>query len=238
MSSSKVSLKLLIDTKAHKVLFAEAGKDFVDFLFNILSLPVGTVVRLLANTSMIGSLGNLYESVENLNETYMQSNQSKETLLKPQAPSSSAQVALLLTDEVSTVKKVYKCGSCHRYIADEPRAICPNCKYTMSTEMTWVKPNVDNNASSSEGGGYVKGVVTYMIKDDLVVTPMSTISGITMLNKCNITNISALEEKVVTFGMGEGLKLLKAALVSKEVLTSIFLDEKVAEKGLKLLKDV
>ncbi|THG00362.1 hypothetical protein TEA_000552 [Camellia sinensis var. sinensis] len=64
MSSSKVSLKLLIDTKAHKVLFAEAGKDFVDFLFNILSLPVGT---------------------------------SKETLLKPQAPSSSAQVALLLT---------------------------------------------------------------------------------------------------------------------------------------------
>ena len=97
MSSSKVSLKLLIDTKAHKVLFAEAGKDFVDFLFNILSLPVGTVVRLLANTSMIGSLGNLYESVENLNETYMQSKQSKETLLKPQAPSSSAQVALLLT---------------------------------------------------------------------------------------------------------------------------------------------
>ncbi|KAF5946828.1 hypothetical protein HYC85_017056 [Camellia sinensis] len=122
------------------------------------------------------------------------------------------------------------CGRCDRYIADEPRAICPNCKYTMSTEMTWVKPNVDNNASSSEGGGYVKGVVTYMIKDDLVVTPMSTISGIAMLNKCNITNISALEEKVVTFGMGEGLKLLKAALVSEEVLTSIFLDEKVAEK--------
>ncbi|GMP63511.1 hypothetical protein CsSME_00025163 [Camellia sinensis var. sinensis] len=83
MSSSKVSLKLLIDTKAHKVLFAEAGKDFVDFLFNILSLPVGTVVRLLANTSMIGSLGNLYESVENLNETYMQSNQSKETVETP-----------------------------------------------------------------------------------------------------------------------------------------------------------
>ncbi|KAF5946826.1 hypothetical protein HYC85_017054 [Camellia sinensis] len=230
LKSSKVSLKLLIDRKVHKVLFAEAGKDFVDFLFNLLSLPVGTVVRLLTKTSMVGSLGNLYESVENLNETYMQSNQSKETLLKPKAPLSSAKVALLLTDEVSTVKKVYKCGNSHRYIADYPRAICPHCQCTMSIEVTWVKPQVDNNASSSEGGGYVKGVVTYMIKDDLVVTPMSTISGITMLNKCNITNISALEEKVVTFGMDEGLKLLKASLQSKEVLTSIFLDKKVAKR--------
>ena len=29
----------LIDTKGNKVLFAEAGMDFVDFLFNLLSLP-------------------------------------------------------------------------------------------------------------------------------------------------------------------------------------------------------
>ncbi|KAF5946827.1 hypothetical protein HYC85_017055 [Camellia sinensis] len=120
------------------------------------------------------------------------------------------------------------CGSYHRYIADDPRAICPQCKYTISTKVPLVKPDMDNNASSSEGGGYVKGVVTYMIKDDLVVMPMSTISGITMLNKCNITNVSALEEKVVTLGMGEGLKFLKASLQSKEVLTSIFLDKKVA----------
>lgn len=76
-------------------------------------------------------------------------------------------------------------------------------------------------------GGYVKGVVTYMVMDDLVVTPMSTISGISSLCKYNVTNVGALQEKVVSFGMDEGLKLLKAALQSKQVLTSIFLNKKL-----------
>ncbi|CAL2249984.1 unnamed protein product [Prunus armeniaca] len=47
-SSASVSLKLLIDTKSHKVLFAEASKEVVDFLFNFLSLHVATVTRLLS----------------------------------------------------------------------------------------------------------------------------------------------------------------------------------------------
>ncbi|KAF2321307.1 hypothetical protein GH714_038564 [Hevea brasiliensis] len=48
-TKKKVNLKLLIDKKTNKVLFAEAEKDFVDFLFILLSLPVGTVIRLLKN---------------------------------------------------------------------------------------------------------------------------------------------------------------------------------------------
>ncbi|KAL4291876.1 hypothetical protein GQ457_14G023170 [Hibiscus cannabinus] len=58
-SVSKVSLKLLVDTKRNKVLLAEAGKDFVDFLFNLLSSPVGISISLLNTNSTAGSLGNL-----------------------------------------------------------------------------------------------------------------------------------------------------------------------------------
>lgn len=43
-SSTTVNLKFMIDKKRKKFLFAEAGKDFVDFLFTLLSLPVGTVI--------------------------------------------------------------------------------------------------------------------------------------------------------------------------------------------------
>ncbi|KAI8539921.1 hypothetical protein RHMOL_Rhmol09G0220600 [Rhododendron molle] len=117
-SSKEVTLKLLIDTKKNRVLFAEAGKDFVDFLFTLLSLPVGTVVRLLNANRMVGCLGNLYESVENLSDTYMQPNQSKEVLLKPKAVVCSTEASLLLTDDVApapAVNKVYMCGSFHRY---------------------------------------------------------------------------------------------------------------------------
>ncbi|XP_058181393.1 uncharacterized protein LOC131299838 [Rhododendron vialii] len=201
-SSKQVSLKLLIDAKNNKVLFAEAGKDFVDFLFTLLSLPVGSVIRLLTAKSMVGCLGNLYGSIENMNETYMQPNHNKEDLLKPKAVVSSKEVPLLLTDDVSAVKKVYMCGSYHRFITYDPRAICPTCKYTISTEVPFVAPEVAKDGFSGEGG-YVKGVVTYMVMDDLVVTPMSTISGIAMLSKCNVTNVGALEEKVVSFGMDE-----------------------------------
>ncbi|KAF7131846.1 hypothetical protein RHSIM_Rhsim09G0159800 [Rhododendron simsii] len=169
-SKEVITLKLLVDAKHNRLLFAEAGKDFVDFLFTFLSLPAGTIVRLLTAKSMVGCLGNLYDSVENLSDTYMLPNQSNEVLLKPKVPVRSTKASLLLTDDdapTPAVNKMYKCGN--------------------------------------------------------LVMPMSTISGIALLSKFNVTNVQSLEEKVVTFGMDEGLKLLKATLHSKMVLTSVFL---------------
>ncbi|CAK9150541.1 unnamed protein product [Ilex paraguariensis] len=245
MADSKVSLKLLIDTKTNKVLFAEAGKDFVDFLFNLLCLPVGAVVRLLTKQSMVGSLGNLYESIENLSETYFLPDQNKDSLLKPKICAS--QVSLVLPD-VSFVgnKKFYTCSnyqpdqdrrysyegtqSCsHLSVADDPRAVCPKCDAYMTKEVTYVARAKAKEVSAGEAaGGYVRGVVTYMVMDNLAVKPMSTISCITMLNKFNVKDVGALEERVVDFGMNEAVKLLKTSMESKTVLTTVFLENVVA----------
>lgn len=65
MAASKVTMKLMIDTNSRRVMFAEAGKECIDFLFNILALPIGSVIRLLTTKGMVGCLGNLYESLEN-----------------------------------------------------------------------------------------------------------------------------------------------------------------------------
>ena len=90
-----MKMKLLVDTKAGRVLYAEAGKDVVDFLFSLLALPLGTVAKLLtagagagsvvpldgpaapttavaakllpAAGAMVGSVGNLHRSTEALN---------------------------------------------------------------------------------------------------------------------------------------------------------------------------
>lgn len=51
--------------------------------------------------------------------------------------------------------------------------------------------------------GFVKPVVTYMIMDDLEVKPMSPISTIALLNRFNVRDFGALEEKVVDLGMDE-----------------------------------
>ncbi|KAH7537278.1 hypothetical protein FEM48_Zijuj03G0075800 [Ziziphus jujuba var. spinosa] len=81
-------------------------------------------------------------------------------------------------------------------------------------------------SSSSDEGGYVRGVVTYMVMDDLEVKPMSTISSLTMLKTSNVKDIAHVEEKMISIGMDEELKFLKASLRSKTVLTDVFLGMK------------
>ncbi|KAA0052182.1 DUF674 domain-containing protein [Cucumis melo var. makuwa] len=229
-SGGEVRLKLLIDSEQKRVLFGEADKNLIDFLFNLLSLPLGTVIRLLKKQGMVGSLANLYESVEALNDTYLQPNQSKDNLLKPKVSFSASTLLLPNIESYADKKKFYLCGNrCGYNVASNPTAVCPSCRNAMSRECALVNPpNANTQATQDVGefGGFVKGVVTYMVMDDLSVKPMSTISSITLLNKFNIKEVGALEEKVITLDVNQGVKLLRASLQSKTVLTDVFLGRK------------
>ncbi|CAL9025455.1 unnamed protein product [Prunus brigantina] len=217
-NTTRVSLKLLIDTRGCKVLFAEASKDVVDFLFSLLSLPVGTVIRLLSKDGMVGSVGKLYESVENLNDTYLQPNLDKDTLLKPKATVAvGANILPQLTNNInvdSNSKQFYMCSYCNpRHISDVCYTPCPNSyNYSISTRVTYVSPQASSSTVVATGseGGYVKGVVTYMVMDNLEVKPMSTISSIALLNQFNVKDVGALQEVVVHLGMQEHNKVLFA----------------------------
>ena len=68
----------------------------------------------------------------------------------------------------------------------------------------------------------MKGVVTYMVMDNLEVKPMSTISSITLLNKFDVKEIGALEEKVVELGMDEVCQLFFAFCVCMSLLLLCF----------------
>jgi hypothetical protein len=86
MATTKVSLKLFIDKKNRRVLFAQSDKEFVDFLFSIFTLPVGTVTRLLKEGGgMVGCLPSLYQSIENLSVTHIQPDKNKRFLLEPKS---------------------------------------------------------------------------------------------------------------------------------------------------------
>ncbi|XVF75410.1 hypothetical protein PTKIN_Ptkin13bG0186200 [Pterospermum kingtungense] len=100
----------------------------------------------------------------------------------------------------------------------------------MSNEVKFVGMNSDKAGSTSEGG-FVKGLATYMVTDDLTITPMSMISGVTLLNKYNVKDFSALEERMDEFSINEGLEMLRASLQSKEALalTHAFIVKKFKE---------
>jgi len=83
-----ISLKVLVNKENNKVVFAEAGKDFVDVLLSFITLPLGTIARLVAKESnvqpvKIGSLSTLYESVSHLEEKFLWIQTCKEMLLQP-----------------------------------------------------------------------------------------------------------------------------------------------------------
>ncbi|KAK9683412.1 hypothetical protein RND81_10G139100 [Saponaria officinalis] len=231
MVKTKLSLKLLVDQTNNRVLFAEAGKDFVDFLFHLLSLPIATVAKLMNVKNMVGCIGDLYSSIESLNSDYLQPNINTDSILNPKTGLSAPLLSLTdapPSDELS--KSFYMCdnsarsysGYAHKYVTDSLGQQCPQCSSGMSTEMSYVVPEESVDvATSSEG--YVKGVVTYMVMDHLAVKPMSTISSITLINEFGIKDISCLVEKHVQVTLNEGLAILKSSLETRAVLTTVFL---------------
>lgn len=51
--------------------------------------------------------------------------------------------------------------------------------------------------------GFVKEMVRYMVMDDLVVTPMSNVTSLALLNKFNVKGVDSLEEMTVYLGLIE-----------------------------------
>ncbi|XP_057734810.1 uncharacterized protein LOC130950317 [Arachis stenosperma] len=240
--TNSLSVKLLIHTKRKKVLFAEASKDVVDFLFTLLQLPLATVVNILTKEAASGCLGNLYSSVENLNRVYMQPNLSKDLLLHPTILPSSPSITVILPSAArnhsdETTPKMYKCsrnyGACSTTVTDVYNSLCRVCySGRTTTKLNYMKGEATATAtagtapatSGHSNNGFVKEVVTYMIMDNLLIQPMSILSGLTMLNHFNVYDVGALKEAVVQLGMNEGLKLLKTCMEkSDKVLTSVFL---------------
>ncbi|XLT10700.1 hypothetical protein HN51_056493 [Arachis hypogaea] len=150
-TKTSLSMKLLIDTKGKKVLFAEASKEVVDFLFTLLQLPLATVVKLLTKEVAVGCLGNLYSSVENLNHIYMQSNLSKDLLLSPTVlgPTSPSISCLLPSAAGMITPKLYGCNNSNcNTISDLYNSFCGTCTkypyYNTTKETTYIKRNTTN----------------------------------------------------------------------------------------------
>ncbi|KAJ0764316.1 hypothetical protein HanPI659440_Chr08g0290711 [Helianthus annuus] len=202
MASPKMSLKLLIDRKGSRVLFAEAPKEFVDFLFHIFSLPLGTLIEFLGSNQMVGCLGKLKDSIESFDEDCLQSGIKSEDIFNPKT-AFNGDIFLLSYDHASSddqsgaSKAVYMCDnalcsgcdqddSCASNVTLYANLECPNCRGFMNVKRSVITPN--RVAEAKEGVkkkkvGYVKKGKTYMVMDDLVVKQMSTISSITLINR-------------------------------------------------------
>ncbi|TVU21787.1 hypothetical protein EJB05_31549, partial [Eragrostis curvula] len=222
--SASPTIKLLIAKEAQVVVLAEAGKDVVDFLFGLLAMPVGAVVKLLAKDNPLAGLASIYASVQRMDAGYMQSLGTRDALLNP-APAHPALVDAAggfpsLVQPAAAPPSPAAAGSSklkkglqalpHFNIGIGSACHCASCQAAQAQGTT----------------GFVRGMVTYTVMDDLTVMPMSNISSIALLNKLGVEDLGALEERTVKIGYQEGLEILKASLQSTTVLTDVFLAKK------------
>ncbi|KAM0029689.1 hypothetical protein Hdeb2414_s0018g00528871 [Helianthus debilis subsp. tardiflorus] len=170
MASPKMSLKLLVDRKGSRVLFAEVPKEFVDILFRIFSLPLGTLIESIGSERMVGCLGKLKDSIESLRGNYLQPGIKMEDVFNHKTTFNGDIFRLSYDEDQSgSSKAVYRCpnatrkyydsdsGSSYGYGYDYDyrnykacesnvtlyaNSKCPNCRRSMHVPMTVVGPCV------------------------------------------------------------------------------------------------
>jgi len=200
-TEEEVTLKLLVNKDTNKVLFAEAEKDFADVLFSFLTLPLGTIARLVEKESSIGSvtlgcLNSLYHCVEDLDEGCLGTLIRKEMLLQPANSSEDYCSSLKLNIDDTEPTKYFLCTK------------FPCCDHTNNLRISFNKYNCDYCGNPLNRSvmmkhfhtGFVRSGATFIIKDDLTV----------MLNSMDVTNFSLLQN----FG-------IKSASYVKEMTVSV-----------------
>jgi len=201
-----VRLSVLVDKERNKVVYAEAGKDFIDALFSFLTLPLGTIARLLAKDSNIeavrfGSISSLYQSVSNLDQQYLWSHTCKEMLLQPRNSMEDYCQQLKLNIDDTEPLQYFVCENldCRKMVRGRLLSIFRNqkcyCGKVMNREVFPKDSNPEN--------GFVKENATFIICDDLCVMPNVFGASLDILQKLGVETIDAIEEQAVDISKKE-----------------------------------
>ncbi|CAI7797473.1 unnamed protein product [Closterium sp. NIES-54] len=91
-----LQVNILFSKEKVKILYLEAGKDFIDLLMALLRMPTASLLRLLSNAGMTTKkpvgIFNVFSSAENLDSSYMKVDKS--FVVSP-SPPEGTQVRLL-----------------------------------------------------------------------------------------------------------------------------------------------
>ncbi|KAK7373802.1 hypothetical protein VNO80_07222 [Phaseolus coccineus] len=217
-STLQIKVKIVVRKSNKKILYAEGAEDFAEFLLSFLTLPLGGVVLLLRTYSSMGSVDNLYNSIDALiEEKFFISKEDKCRLLYPNVAqhfqSNICKQMFPICEHTSTFYRDYPSISVtgsishmQMHVDEEVRNCDNNENYK---QMKLVDPK-----SSSEGLLKVHANLPamFIVTDDLVVAPASLMSGYALVNRLKIS-LRDVTEKNVTIGIKEVRRFKTKALV-------------------------
>ncbi|XP_058734562.1 uncharacterized protein LOC131606331 [Vicia villosa] len=229
-SDIKMDVKLVRSKSQKKIIFAETGKNFVDFIFSFLAIPLGSIVKLLDGNSFVGCIDNLYKSVENLDSSWC--TDSRSVLLNPgvvpqfgcpNQPLNIPHVQPPLSTYyygTGTPKHEYNYNHGHRTVEAKVEGGVISKTFGLiynAKQLVQLDPRSPNTSKGVVG--FVKTPALYGVGDDLKVQSLSANFCLSYLKELKLP-LDDLEVKVISFGEVEALSLLAASLKSKSSLTS------------------
>ncbi|GER53236.1 hypothetical protein STAS_30747 [Striga asiatica] len=193
----RFTLKAMINKHKTRVLYVEADSDFADVLLSFLTLPLGTIVRVLKKhygdeVPVLGSLTTLYNGLHNLDSGLFLSQDHKNLLLNPEN----------LYEE--------KCRGLKIKVDD-----------TKPTDYFKYRHDIDGI-----GGMFIRKV-SLIITDDLQILPNCMGSAVKILHNSGIMDMIGIEEGNLSFGFNEIMDLLRGSLFSRAPLSALFLKKKL-----------
>ncbi|KAL5058101.1 hypothetical protein RYX36_029705 [Vicia faba] len=219
-TSTKV--RILVDEVRNKVLFLQAGKDFVDVLLSFLTLPLGTIARLVSQESNmenvnVGCINFLYESVANLDKGKFLSALERELSVRP--INSMEQYCRFLKLNVDNTEKSRSFRCRHKECELVPGSW--NCMCFMD------KKDVLCTVLSTPKKGFVPKTATFIVSDDLSVKPDNSQSPISIAKYLGCEDVDNIKILTVNVTRKEIIDLVKCSLVSTTPLTDVFVTKKL-----------
>jgi len=240
-AANSMTIKLMVNKRSRKILYAEAGKDFVDLLFSFLVLPTGAIAKqaLVSKVTQkeddqtkVPCITNLYKSVESMSASLMKTD--KAILLDPKVVSTTYTSDTLHIQSPppppppAAPPRYYVCpyiqsSSYTHSLSTQSGTVTCSCGNWVNREVKLVDNPLAAAKDVVRPTGYVKKTVNFVITDDLSVIPVNSTATIVQLwNKLDVKEPTELEERNVTVGANEVLGLLKAAMVSNTALNAVF----------------
>ncbi|KAJ6424877.1 hypothetical protein OIU84_025616 [Salix udensis] len=220
--NGETSVRLVVCKSKKVVCYAEASKDFVDLLFSLLTIPLGYLMNEMHGGPSKGCISHLYNSVTDLDaKKYLKSNDIKEILLNPKiAPGSGYKNQPLGVMEAAVDNQQYYN---HPY-GTEPAIKTEIQPWETAFPISTIMDPKSPYKEGTRGDGFLLDAAMFTVSDDLVVTPIALVSGLSLLEKFKISfnDIYVCEVQV---GKEEASRLLAASFVSESALTDTFMRE-------------
>ncbi|ESW12462.1 hypothetical protein PHAVU_008G115000 [Phaseolus vulgaris] len=238
--SDEVPLILMVEKKTHSVICAGANKEFLDVLYSFLTMPLGTIARLVQQDSLrgpvqVGSLNTLYESVVNLNKEYLCSDTCKEMLVRPRNSAEHHCRSLKLNIDDTDPTSYFICPNFHE-CGINMLSTFKNQRCECGNIMDHILPFQSQEAYQ----GFLRDGTTFIITDNLHLVPNIMYEDIqslrsffdSFLKRNEGDGVLSLEIIDMNVNKRQILDLLKCSLLSKTALSHFFFVNKPILEGL------